>query len=88
MPVEEVHLNKDNAFWAALNTSVYIYARQEALLKLVVTHLISKGENEAELLKELNEDTKAARTEILGVLYADFGVTPPLGDFFPGKDKE
>jgi hypothetical protein len=67
------NINSNNASVAALEVLVQVYARQEALIHLVMDKLIERGENETELVKDFDADYLFAKKTLMRLLYEDYG---------------
>jgi hypothetical protein len=67
------NINSNNASVAALEVLVQVYARQEALIHLVMDKLIERGENETELVKDFDADYLVAKKTLMRLLYEDYG---------------
>jgi hypothetical protein len=73
MEDDSFNINSNNASVAALEVLVQVYARQEALIHLVMDKLIERGENETELVKDFDADYLFAKKTLMRLLYEDYG---------------
>ena len=81
MEDDSFNINAQNASLAGLEVLVQVYARQEALIHLVMDKLIERGENETELVKEFDADFQAAKKGLMRLLYEDYGAIDLKGLF-------
>ncbi len=70
---DSIKLNPNNALISCLELLVKIYARQDALTKLLVDNLSKNDKHKKEMLESFNEDYLSAEKRLMNLLYEDFG---------------